>query len=150
MHLLLVLAGLELCLVGRCGELVSSHHVLGPQVLGGHSVPSGLAPLSTVGRLHLRTAALRPTFGLRKVLPPPCTSARSVFHLMVCQLGRKGAAGSWGGPVFQVRSSRRALGLLIGVKWGHQIFISSLMESEDLGEFSSPALCCWQKPRWPP
>lgn len=52
----------------------------------------------------------------------------------------KGAAGIWGDPGFQVLApSRRALCLLIGVKWEHQILIGLLMESGDLEEFSSPA-----------
>lgn len=91
-----------------------------------------------------------PLWGSGRASPPsPFISASSFFHLMVCHLGRKGAGGSWGGPLLQVLSpSRRALCLLIGVRWEHQILISALMESGDLGEFSSPALCCSLEPSW--
>jgi hypothetical protein len=52
---------------------------------------------------------------------------------MIATPALKGAAGSWGGPFFQVLApSRRLLCLLIGVKWEHQILISFLMESGDL------------------
>ena len=110
------------------------------------------SPPSTVGPWHVRTQALGPSLGFRRswlALPAPSASASNSFHLTACHLGRKGAAGSWGGPVFQVLSpTGRALCLLIGVKWEHQILISSLMESGDLGEFSSPALGCALKPSW--
>lgn len=105
-------------------------------------------PRLTVQRGTLKLSG--PLWGSGRASPPSTSiSASSFFHLMVCHLGRKGAAGSWGDPLLQVLSpSSRALCLLIGVKWEHQILISTLMESGDLGEFSSSALCCLLEPSW--
>lgn len=142
----MVLDNLELCLVGRQGR----EGGLSPSLRAADSqMPiSYLWPSPTV---HCGTLKLSgPLWGSGRDGPPsPSISALSFFHLMVCHLGRKGATGSWGDPLFQVLSlSRRALCLLIGVKWEHQILISSLMESGDLGEFLSPALCCLLEPSW--
>lgn len=78
------------------------------------------------------------------VFPSFLTSSHPLLLIFLpdngCHPGMKGAAGIWGDPGFQVLApSRRALCLLIGVKWEHQILIGLLMESGDLEEFSSPA-----------
>lgn len=102
MQRLLVLDNLDLCLLGRQGEAVASHHFVGLQILGCPFLISGPLSLSTVGHLHLRTQACSQAhFGVQEELPPPIYLC-SIFRLMVCHLGRKGAAGNWGGPFFQV------------------------------------------------
>lgn len=80
MHLLLVLDNFDLCLLGRQGEAVASHHFVGLRIFGCLFLFSGPVSLSLVGHLHLRAQACSQAhFEVQEELAPasPSTSALS-------------------------------------------------------------------------
>lgn len=96
------------------------------------------------------TQALRPTLGLRGAGWPSLSAHLCSTFLPSNGLPpwQEGCCWELGRPLFQVLApGRRALRLLIGVKWEHQTLISSLMEPGAWGS-AGPCIPLLPKPSW--